>query len=239
MTYRSLKQALDSMAPEQKHLPTWEDILDRAGGEVALPARNRRRKRSWILAIAALIVVLVPLAAIASEENWWFLREEGMAPKPATDVVVVKSGTWNGYDWKLVAYVSRTGDICSGIQLATGGGGLACGPIPAVLGSPEPSGTRSAGMSSLAGSLGALREDTPYIEGPVVDKAAQVDIYLSDDQVLHVPTIEAPNELGVPVRFFAAELPNYNDWSKLVGLDEEGKIVACLSVVYADLPVCK
>jgi hypothetical protein len=225
-----LKQTLDDLAPAQEDLPAWEDVLDRAGVEVAQRARRPLWKRSWIVLTAVLIAVLVPLAAIGSEENWWFLREEGMGPKPATDVVVVKSGTWNGYDWELVAYVSSTGGICYGIQ-------------PTRLGKPTAGGNLSCGPSTISGSEAALgwgkgEQLTPYVIGAVSEKAEQVEIYFTGGQVVRTPTIAAPKALGSRVRFYATPFPSGVDFpgkslsdpvEKFIGLDGEGKIVACLA----------
>jgi hypothetical protein len=224
-----LRKTLDNLAPAQEDLPAWEDVLDRAGIAGA-SARRPLWKRSWIVVAAALIAVLVPLAAIGLEQNWWFLREEGMGPKPATDVVVVKSGTWNGYDWELVAYVSSTDGICYGIQPTspgkpTAGGNLSCGPS-----------TITATEAALGWGKGERL--TPYIEGPVTDKAEQVEIYFTDGQVVRTPTFAAPKALGSSVRFYATPFPSGVDFpgksfsdpvEKLVGLDGAGKIVACLA----------
>jgi hypothetical protein len=249
MTYRSLKQALDSMAPEQEQLPAWDDVLDRAGVEVAPPTRRRRWKRSWVVAVAALIVVLIPLAAIGSQQNWWFLSQEGMGPKPTTDVVVVKSGTWNGNNWELVAYKSSDGEICYGIQpihpgRSSGGGGMGCGWIEGVPRSPE---SKSYPPSTIMGGEAALgwgkgEQLTPYVVGAVTDKAERVEIYLRGGQVVRALTFAAPKALGSSIRFYATPFPSGVDLlppspgdhflgslEKVVGLDGEGKIVACLA----------
>jgi hypothetical protein len=240
-----LQQTLEALAPAQDDVPAWEEILDRAGAGFSLPTRRPRWKLSAIVAIAVAIGVLVPLAAIGSGKNWWFLSEEGMGPKPATDIVVVKSGTWNGNNWELVAYTSSDGKICYGIQpvhsgRSTGGGGLGCGWIEGVPRGPEskahPPSTINGGEAALGWGKG--EQLTPYVYGAITDKAEQVEIYFTSGQVVRTPTFAAPRALGSSIRFYATPFPSSVAFpgdrlqgavEKFVGLDGEGKIVGCLA----------
>jgi hypothetical protein len=236
MTIASISEALDCLASEQQFAPTWEDILERAGMGSALDTSQRKWRRSWLIAVVVLVAVLVPLAAIGSERGWWFLSEEGMGPKPVTDVVVVKAGSWEGHDWELVAYRSDRGDICWAI-----GNGMACTWIPGVPRGPNSMPDSPVRISALRGTLGPQTQDTAYIVGPVSDKAEQVEIYLSDGQVVRTPTFAAPKELGSSIRFYATQLPSSalepnpggaDSLKKLAGLDRNGRIVACLTVPF-------
>ena len=170
-----------------------------------------------------------------------------MGPKPVTDVVVANTGSWDGHDWELIAYRSDTGDICFGI-LATHsrtptktGGAMACTRITGVPRSPDSMPDSRMGISALSGSIGNGEQLSAYIAGPVVDKAEQVEIYLSDGQVVRTPTFNAPKDLGSSIRFYATQLPSSalghtpggpSPLKKLVGLDKNGKIVACITIPY-------
>jgi hypothetical protein len=242
-----LKQTLDDLAP-QEDIPAWEDVLDRAGIETPRPARRPLWKRSWSIVLAALVAVLVPLAAIGSEQDWWFFRF-GPPLKPVSEVVVVKTGSWSGNDWELIAFRSDTKGLCFGLQptrLGTSrngaGGVIGCSSFAGV---PRTSDVKpSSLMINVLIAIGIEKNEqaVPYAAGPVSDEAAQVDIYLQGGEVVHTPAFDAPEELGAPIRFYATQLPSSAlpsnpeggggalPITKLVGLDGEGKVVACLLV---------
>jgi hypothetical protein len=51
--------------------PDWANVLERAG-ELNRRQWQPRARRRLILALAALAVVLIPLIALAAENDWWF-----------------------------------------------------------------------------------------------------------------------------------------------------------------------
>ena len=232
-----LKETLESLAPPQEDIPTWEGVLYRAGIETSALDRRQLRKR-YLIAITALIAMLVPLAAIGSQSNWWFLSDG--SPQPVSDIMAVTSGTWDGYKWQLVAFRSDRMGLCYAMQSTKhglpgpkDGGGEACGEFDGVPLRPSSKPSRSVTIAALSGSLGPLTKDSPYVVGPVVDQAARVDVYLQGGRVIHAPTLDAPDELNLPVRFFVAQLPPAEtSFSKLVAIDGAGNVVACL-------PTCK
>lgn len=247
-----LKQTLDSLAPVQSELPNWANILERAGIEGKAEARRSLWKRSWIAAIVVVVAVLVPLAAIGSEQDWWFFHFGGQSLlKPLTGVSVVKTGSWDGNEWELVAFRSETEGLCFGIlptrlraPANSAGGGLGCGSVAGVPRTPAAT-PSSAMITVLTGAVGGIEKNeqaVPYAVGPVSDVAVQIGIYLRDGEVVHTPAFGAPEELGAPIHFYATQLPpsalpstseeggRTIPITKLVGLDGAGKVVACLLV---------
>jgi hypothetical protein len=247
-----LKQTLDSLAPPQSEVPNWGYILERAGIEGKAEARRPLWKRSWIVAAVVVVAALLPFAAIGSEQDWWFFHFGGQSLlKPATDVSVVKTGSWEGNEWQLVAFRSETQGLCFGIlptrigaPANSAGGGLSCGSVAGVPRTPAAI-PNSLMITFLAGAIGGVEKNeqaVPYAVGPVSEVAVQVDIYLRDGEVVHTPAFGAPEELGVPIRFYATQLPpgalpsTSEDGArtipitKLVGLDGAGRVIACLLV---------
>ena len=262
MNRELLNRTLDDLAPAQGEVPAWEDVLDLAGIEAAQRTQRPVWKRSWIIVVGTLIAVLVPLAAIGSEQDWRFFQFGGQSRlKPVTDVVVVKTGSWSGTAWELIAFRSDTEGLCFGLQpthLGTpvngAGGALSCGRIAGV---PAGSDSKQSSMTItfLSGVLGGGNGDsfTAFAAGPVSDEAVQVDIYLQDGRVVPTPTFDAPEALGSSIRFYATQLPSsalrpnpaqgsgLPPLKKVVGLDGDGGIVACLTVPggVTDLSACE
>lgn len=238
-SFASISEALDCLAPEQQFVPAWEDTLARAGMESALRGSRLAWRRYWLIAVVVLAAVLIPLAAIGSSRDWWFLSD-GMGPNPATDVIVAKTGSWGGHDWELVTYRSDTGDICFGIIPTHSGapvanqGAMACTRIIGVPHGPDSTPDSGVGISDLISESGPIGSgEQRYIAGPVVDNADQVEIYLTDGQVVRTPTFDAPKDLGMSIHFYATQLPpNALPLKRLVGLDKNGKIVACLTIPF-------
>jgi hypothetical protein len=205
------------------------------------PRRPRRRfsSRRLVLAAAVVVVIAAPLAAVATAQNWWprdwwFFRF-GDAPTPVTEVNVVKTGSWDGMAWQLVAYGSSTDGICFGIAPAdtartTGtGAGMACDRIDGVPPTPQSKPSTPHAITYMWSSSGRL---PPNIVGPVIDTADAVEIHFTDGSVVRTTTFEAPKEFG-SIRFYATRLPQGPrtggvEVRKLVGLDRESQIVACL-----------
>jgi hypothetical protein len=234
MTPRSLTDALDRLAPPQQFADDWTDVLVRAGAEAAQPSRSGWRARKWLLAAAVVAAIIVPVAAatIAATNNWWFFRNYGGSP-PLTEPVVIKTGSWDGKRWQLVAF--RTSDdrytdpsekeYCVGVMpyasppSASTAGALGCGGFIA---------SRQRGINLVL----SQPSDFPHWgAGPVLDSAAEVALYFRNGDVLRVPTYPAPERFG-PVRFYAAALPSATDPVaerpvKVVGTDQDGLVVAC------------
>ena len=187
---------------------------------------------------------LVPLAAIGSEQGWLFLDHgkvmPGM-PKPVSEILEVKSGSWSGHDWKLAAYraLVRRGGVGAGIdglcyllQSADGDQGL-CAPIPPWHAGASSESSTPESVTYIGGSFNnsaGAPDKTGWLFGMVRNNVAEVDIHFEDGRVIDAPTFAAPEALAAPVRFYGVELSDYRMYltiSKLVGLDAQGQIAAC------------
>jgi hypothetical protein len=231
-----------------------EQLKDPAGGLV-----RRIRQRPLLALLILVIAALVPVGAlgVAKSDPWWFLRFDqprGFGPAKGSEVVVVRQGAWGGHGWVLTAYRSSLDHLC--FQLtektasgqASGQGGGTCGPVPGTFGRrARGSRLRLVTISYLGGSgfsasaAGQIR----YLVGPVVSSASEVVITLANGTVVRTPTFGAPAALGLPIRFYATQLPTASSSAgthptcrqqalqfvgsrprKLVGLDSSGRTVA-------------
>ena len=210
----------------------------RRPGVASGDTRRRAGRRRLVLAAILVAAIAVPLAAVGASENWWFFRFGG-APTPVTDVTVVKAGTWSGHDWQLLAYVSYTDGICFGITPAGSeadgqAAGMSCAGIEGV---PRTAKSKPHARHGITYMSSSSERFPTYIVGPVIDTATEVAIHLADGTVVRTPTFGAPDELGA-IRFYATEMPDgpqatefrpRTQVRKLVGLDPDGEVVACLT----------
>lgn len=237
MNAHSVEDVLDRLAPHEQYTRDWGDVLDRAGVHEAGAVGPAWRRRKWLLVAALVAAVVVPVAAatvaVTNWSGWW----EHDQFQPASEPVVVQTGSWDGTRWQLVAYLeSHTSNFdhyCYsvmpyGSSLTARPAAVGCGGIP----------TRS--QDAPTGHAGILYGATespglPYwAAGPVVDTAVKVELHFRDGDVLRLPTYVAPESLG-HVRFYATPIPDVPQSSgqspvKVVGLDENGTVVACLAV---------
>ena len=212
------------------------DVLEGAG-DLRSPRLDARRR--FVLAFVVLAAVLVPVAALAAANDWWFLKEGG-SPVPTTAPQVVKEGEWNGHPWQLIAYPSATHGLCFSVTPkgsgGTGeGGALSCGPFVGVAGTPKSQASPDMTITFLAG--GGSEKLPAYIAGPVIEEASVVEVRFADGDVLRVPTSAAPEPLQ-HVRFYATQLPTNMPLTpgtfpaflrSVAGLDASGNVVACLA----------
>jgi hypothetical protein len=228
MTFASTSEVLDRLAPVHEFAPDWDDVLERSG----LPSMQRRAKTRLVLAAALLVAIVVPLTAIAESRDWWFFSAG--APAPATGVFVVKTGEWDGQRWELLAYRTVNDGLCFSMAPAgsNGRGAMNCDQIVGVTRDWKHSAPHA--ITYLSGDP---TSDLPaYIVGAVTDEAERVAVYFVDGEVLRMETFAAPPSLGA-VRFYAAPLPRSmlpmtlgGFVDTLVGLNSEGRIVACLNL---------
>jgi hypothetical protein len=180
----------------------WDDVLRRA---------RRHTVRRLIVVAAALAAVLVPLAAFASANDWWFLQDTG-APRPIHPPLVIKEGTWDGHPWQLVAYRS-TDSLCMAFARAgsSAGAAMSCAPT-------------SMSITYLTG--GASDFLPAYITGPVVPTATEVEIKLPGGRIQRLPTFGASAPLDHFHFYVGRSSGEAPEW--LAGLDAQGDVVACL-----------
>lgn len=234
---------LDELVPRfDSERGDWDRLVGEAGEGGPKVRPRRRRMRGLVVAAAAVVAITLPVVGAASQE-WWFFGA-GSAPRPVSDVHVVKTGSWEGEPWHLAAYVSADDGICFSLtptspsRRAGEGAGLACAWIEGLPTSAPWPDWRRLTITLLAGSGSSLGFPA-YIVGPVVERADEVAIHFADGTVLRTPTFDAPNELG-SIRFYATQqpeptrrpgLPPQPSIRKVVGLTSEGEVVACLVVM--------
>jgi hypothetical protein len=233
---------LDRLATALPWEPDWADVLVRAGERGPRRLLQPRGRRRLVVALAALAVVLIPIVAVGAANDWWFLRVGG-AFAPARAPVVVQQGTWDGYAWELVSYVSTGGALCFGVvpsgpEPGTSSGALACSPFVGITRADQTKAAEPLTVTYLSGGFGTRGRHHDYIAGPVVDGASQVEIRFVAGQVLRLPTFPAPASVG-KVRFYAGLLPagvsppvrpgTFRQlFTSIAGLDSDGNVVGCL-----------
>lgn len=235
MNARSVDDALDRLAPPQPFAHDWNDVVRRAETAAAHPSRPVWRQRRWVVAAVVIAAIVVPVAAatIGATNDWWFFSG-GHGDHPLTQPVVIKTGTWDGKRWQLVAFRATPEhavlpadliDICTAVMpyasppSASTGGALGCGGFSAAP-PGSPGGPRGIGFAS------SQSPGLPYWgAGPVVDTATEVELSFRNGDLLRVRTYAAPESLG-PVRFFATPIPE--EPIKVVGVDDSGGVVACM-----------
>jgi hypothetical protein len=230
---------LDRLAPARQWTGNWDDVLQRADMSAPPTPRLRRvfTRRRLVLAFAVLVCVLVPLVALAATNDWWFLRI-GEAPTPQHAPVVVKEGEWSGHPWQLIAYASTTDGVCyamnpTGRKPGGPGSAMACATISGV---PRTNATKATPDMTITYMGTSGPQSLAYLTGPVIESAQQVEIKFANGHVLRVATFPAPDSVG-RVRFYATLLPadivptapdQRITVVQLRGLDQSGKVVACL-----------
>ena len=240
MNAHAVEDVLDRLAPRAQFAHDWGDVLERAGVQEARAVGPAWRRRKWLLLAAIVAAVVVPIAAatvaVTDWSGWWPSSPHDQF-RPASEPVVVQTGSWDGRRWQLVAYrelhTSTIDTYCFsvmpyGSSLTARPARAGCGGIPT---RPADAPTRYAGILYGATESPGL----PYwAAGPVVDTAVKVELHFRDGDVLRLPTYAAPESLG-HVRFYATPIPEVPQSSgqspvKVVGLDENGAVVACVAV---------
>jgi hypothetical protein len=232
---------LEELVSDAAWTPDWQGVLLRAG---VPPTRRLLTRRRAMVAFAVAAAVMIPLAALADANDWWFFRTTG-SPTPTSAPVVVKTGAWDGHPWQLVAYPSKTDGLCVSMIPGTGSGssyGAAMG-CATLKGVPRTAQTKPGAQDMAITYLSGLATSVlpAYIVGPVVEDAMTVAIRLSEGTTIRTPTFAGPSPLE-HVRFYAVQLPSGPHRSPttkppfrtlplewIAGLDQSGHEVACLA----------
>ena len=229
-------ELLDKLAPAQGWVPDWPDVLQRAG---AGPSGARVTRRRIVIVSVVFAAVLVPLAALAATNDWWFLKFGG-GPTPTHAPLIVKEGAWDGHPWQLIAYPSTTDGLCVSVtpkHSAGEGAAMGCAVFAGIPRTPE---TKASPDMTITYLSGATSTELPaYIAGPVIEKASTVAIRFANGDILRVPTFAAPEPLS-HIRFYITPLPaadqttpsTFPKW--VAGLDTNGNVVACLAPLAAN-----
>jgi hypothetical protein len=235
----TLDDKLDGLAHGSSWVADWPDVIERADLKRSTHLVTKRRV---VLALAVVVAVLVPLAALGAANDWWFLRFAG-GPLPAAAPTVVQEGVWDGHPWLMTAYPSTTDGLCMAItpkDSATSsgqGGAQECGPFAGVGRTSQTKATPDLTITYLSGS--GSKELPAYIAGPVIGSATTVEVRFGNGTTLRAQTFAGPKSLG-SVRFYASQLPaGFQDQPRtktffrfvrwVAGFDANGQIVACLA----------
>jgi hypothetical protein len=239
MNAHSVEDVLDRLAPREQFAHDWNEVLERAGVHEASAVGPAWRNRKWLLLAAVVAALVVPVAAatvaVSNWSGWWPSQHNQF--RPASEPVVVQTGSWDGTRWQLVAYrESHTSNIdiyCFSVMLY--GSSLTARPARAGCGG-IPTRPQDAPTGHAALLYGATESPgLPYwAAGLAVDSVVEVALHFRDGDVLRLPTYAAPESLG-HVRFYATPIPQVPQSSgkspiKVVGLDENRAVVACLAV---------
>jgi hypothetical protein len=211
--------------------------FDRSQTRGGLVGRARRRPLLALAILAALVVVPVSALAVTGTiplSDWPFYRWHALNPQmqPANPdgVFIVMHGSSDGEPWVLEAFRSRANRLCfgitdtrGGVPLPMGGGGLGCG-----------SATPSISPS--------FQGDGHFIAyGSTAANIQTVEIRFANGSLLPAATIAPPSALGLPVRFYATQLPSVGCADSAIrrlparvtayeGLDGRGVVVATRAV---------
>jgi hypothetical protein len=239
---RSQEQVLDRLAPMHDWEPDWSDVLERARKRDERRLTRIPKRGKLALVLAAVVVVLVPLAALAATNDWW-LFEFGGAPQAGGTAVIVREDVWSGHAWQLVAYPSTTDGLCFAMASLTSQGAaegkvLSCAPF---VGIPRTADSKHSPDMTITYFVSQADSSLPaYIVGPVIGTASSVEVRFRDGTSLRTPTFAAPPSLG-GIRFYATPLPDnvfpppgeqppfFGFVRSVAGLDGEGRVVACLA----------
>jgi hypothetical protein len=130
----------------------------------------------------------------------------------------VKTGRWQGIQWKLTAGTWPDGSYCVAMTVGVGPeDGRSCGSI------------RHSRISYVAHTGRPAPAD---VVGPVIAKARSVQIKFFDRQAIRVSTIAPPPTLDPGIRFFAAILPCPATPRGFEARDAAGRIVARLVIAH-------
>lgn len=247
-----LAGALDQILPPSGDRGDWERVLAEAR-----PRRWRPSGRTRLaLALAALtLAAVIPLTAVAASDGWWFFGNATSSTLPSAvgGVVVVESGNWQGVPWALTAYRTASSGICiaftpnpptgseSGTSAQTPSSAastplIGCGAdvrgIPN-LGNAGPMHEFAFFTSTSSASDGAKFN---AVAGPAAADVASVEIDRSNGPPIVAQTLAAPDQLGIPIRFFVAQLPLGDTVQALVARDSGGKTLATITATQAPTP---
>jgi len=194
---KELSIVLDELvrdAPLQK--ASWSDVVARSG--------RSRRKPIFIALVAALLLGLtgtaVGLGVTFLGQQKEFHAANPHDPHRIGPLVEVTSGE----DWALIAWRSDVG-ICLDFAIP-GNSPFACGfPVRGAPPELHPSGagppTHAIASFYIGGGL-AGGDDKSTLIGVTVPEVAKVVVELRDGGSVEAPLYDAPDELGVDLRFF-------------------------------------
>jgi hypothetical protein len=223
---------LERMVPREAEARDWDGLLWEALARRE-PSSNwaqRRSLRKRLVVVVALVAlaVLLPLAAFAVGQRWWFLSV--YTPKPVDSVNVIDSGRWSGIRWTLSGFRTDKATLCYALTASTAtpisaGGSEACTPLGDSAGISFLRNVGTAGQRTRLNGGG--RTAMPgYIIGTAPASASEVEVVAPDGSLQRVTTVAPPGGLHVPVRFFVAMRAASQDVERLNARDSAGAVIA-------------
>ncbi len=225
----------------------WERVLSDARRH---RWRSSRRARLALALVGAVLAVIIPLTAVAASNGWWFFSDSvsSTLPSPVGGVVVVDSGNWQGVPWALTAYRTASDGLCIGFTpnppAGADSGAPPQGPPSAastlmigcgadVRGIPNLEYRQTTHEFAFISSGSAATDGSKFdaVAGPAAADVASVEIDHSGGPPIVAQTLQAPGQLGVPIRFFAAELPLGDTVKSLVAQDSSGNALETITAV--------
>jgi hypothetical protein len=196
--------ALDRLLPAGTATGDWAAVIrDAREPRTARLLEAARRRRAVAVVAVCGLAVLVAVPALAVTNGWWFLDFGG--PRPASDVVVVKTGTSSEGRWALTAYLSESQGICVAltVERPSSIGAQGCGAP--VRGAPAADGTAPRDWLGYVYTRGDDLIPT-FVFGPAAAPVMRIELVFADGTTQTVETIPAPERLGLRVRFYVAQV---------------------------------
>jgi hypothetical protein len=209
--------------------------------------RSRLLGRRRVLIIAVILLAAMYAVPAVAEERWWWVSSPEAPMQPVTQVLSV--GQWTNRElalepaggsvpavsfsvaakrWTFHAFVAKEGNLCVGIspdppQPANEGAFVGCGhPVHGIPLTYTPDERHWVGWGTAI--PGRVDQATAkFMFGPAAPNVRYVDLENEDGRVLRIPTLPAPDGLGVDARFWIAVPPMEQLVHTIVPRDEDGK----------------
>jgi hypothetical protein len=231
----ALGKALNELLPAVEIADDWGRVLrDADAGRLGYARVHQAltpRLRLVLVATVLLLAALIPLTALGVSNSWW-LRDSGRRPPaPIGEAIVLRTGKSNAISWSLIGYRTVQNRMC--LVFTTTQPQIQNGPPPSppatycdanVVGMADQASTKPPGLLAFFGSV-APEDAGNFVAGPTSAQVAHVKILLSDGGAFIVDTAPVPDELGQPIRFFVAVVPERDAVSEIDALSGSGEVL--------------
>jgi hypothetical protein len=228
----NLADVLDEFFPRRDgERGDWDRVVADAGSRRRRVLTLKPRRIALAFAILGALVTLTVVPALAVSKGWWFLTYDG-AVKPSGPVVVAINPRPDD-PWTLVAFLTDSlngsSELCyswtPSNSSSSGGGAMGCGPSAAALGEPN--------LPDLGATFGRT---AGVAYGPATLDVATVEAELGDGSTVQARIVTAPKALGAPLRFYVVRFPAKERLAKIIGRDNEGRVIGTITVPHWKKP---
>jgi hypothetical protein len=136
-------------------------------------------------------------------------------PQKVGPAFAAAAGVTNGVQWVFVAFRSNRG-TCTEFRFGDGTSGMGCGDAV------------STGQEAMSVGVSSGPEGFTFVSGEVDPRIVLMDVEMTDGNVIHLPTVEAPSETGLRARYFAAPILPQDVVKTFTGRDSDGQPVDVL-----------